>query len=166
MRPAVWLFVVASVTTFGQSRLNYRSLRAGAPLAEFATAVNGMIGADSLRCRTSPRTASLMECGAFVLDGDRQPYVSAFVIAERIAMISVTDSGGPALLASWRDRLDSTYGPGRPTGRGMVEWIDGATVARFTWRGTRQQRWTSLTLTHQPTLAQIDRYLSGGEPRR
>lgn len=162
LRAVLPLLALTATAAIGQRPLAYQNLRPGSRLAEFARDVNRLAARDSLRCRTSTRTADLMECGAVVRDGDRRPYISAFVIAGRIAMISVIDSGGPALVDDWRSRLRSTYGDARPTGRGMVEWVATSTVARFTWRGRGDQRWISLTLTHEPTLAEIDRYLSGG----
>ena len=149
----------------GQSTLAYRGLEPGIPLTDLSRAVNRLAAGDSLSCRTSPRTAALMECGASIADQGHLLTLSAFVIEGRVGLLSVTDSGGPDLVARWRQGLASQWGPGIETPRAMVQWVNGSSVARFTWRAAGDARWVSLTLAHDATLARIDQFLRAGARR-
>jgi len=145
--------------------LSYRGLEPGMPFADFSRAANRLGAADSLTCRTSAKTASLMECGITIADRERRLTLSAFLIEERVGMLSVTDSGGPELVDRWRNALIGSWGPGIGTTRAMVQWVAGEKVARLTWRAAGQQRWVSLTLAHDPTLARIEEFLPGATRR-
>lgn len=149
----------------GQSTLAYRGLAAGIPLADLTRAVNRLALGDSLSCRTSAHTAALMECGATIADHGSRLTLSAFVIEGRVGLLSVTDSGGPDLVARWREGLAGDWGPGTATTRAMVQWVDGSSVARFTWRAAGDVRWVSLTLADDATLARIDEFLKSGARR-
>lgn len=143
----------------GQNPLAYKGLAPGTPLSEFAVTANSLAARDSLTCRTSAHTAALMECGATIEDGQARPALNAFVIAGQVGLLSVTDSGGPALVARWREALTAAYGPGVVTRRAMIQWASGDYVARFTWRASGDARWVALTLADEATMARIEEFL-------
>lgn len=86
-------------------------------------------------------------------------YLSAYVLEGNIAMVSLTDSGGPRLV-EWA-RRDLTAKLGTPTRRerSMLEWSSGRRVARLNWRGTGQARWISITLRDDDVMNRITRYV-------
>jgi len=147
-----------------QSALAYRGLEPGVSFADFALAASRLMAGDSLTCRTSPRTAALMECGTTITEAAGRLTLSAFVISGQIALLSVTDSGGPDLVARWRDSLTGSWGPGTETNRAMIQWADGGRVARLTWRTAGEMRWIALTVAHDETLARIENFV--GAARR
>jgi hypothetical protein len=157
---------LAATPLVAQDPLEYRGLAPGASLSDFARSANTLASQDSLTCRTSAHTAALMECGVTITDGETTPTLNAFVIGGRIGLLSVTDSGGAALVARWRDALTAAYGPGVMTRRAMIQWASGERVARLTWRASGDVRWISLTLAHEETLAQIERFLGPRQPTR
>ena len=160
-KPILSALVLLAAPLPAQS-LAYRGLEPGIPLTDFSRAANRLAAGDSLTCRTSAHTAALMECGVTVADGGSQLTVDAFVIAGQVAMLSVTDSGGPELVDRWRRSLASSWGAGIETTRAMVQWVAGERVARLTWRAAGERRWVSLTLSHDPTLARIEEFLPAG----
>ena len=145
----------------GQSALHYRTLQPGTDFEEFSTQVRALSEAEPVSCRTSARTAELMECGVSIpaVDGGNDPYIAVYIIAGQIAMLSVVDSGTPGLVDRWRGEMQTTFGPSTSARTAMEEWVDGESVARLTWRGTQSKQWISLTIIHEPTMARILEYM-------
>jgi len=164
LRPVLSVLALMATPLTAQS-LAYRGLEPGIALSDFSRAANRLAAGDSLSCRTSAKTAALMECGVTVADGDARLTISAFVIAGQVGMLSVTDSGGPELVDRWRGTLAGSWGPGTETARAMMQWVAGDRVARLTWRAAGERRWVSLTLAHDPTLARIEEFLPASTRR-
>lgn len=152
----------------------YRGFLPGAAYADFAARANARALRDSLVCTTSRRTAQLMECGLVVRDsGGGTPYLSAYVLEGRVAMVAWYDStgfgsgDGPALVAAWQRAARAAFGTPHPRGRGAWEWkFAGARAARLTWRARGTARWVSLTLTDDTVMARIRRYLPAADSAR
>jgi hypothetical protein len=140
---------------------SYRGFTPGRPYKEFADRARALARRDTLRCNTSRQTAQLMECGVMIRDPSDSArfYLSAYVLEGKIAMVSLTDSGGPRLV-DWA-RRDLTAKLGTPTRRerSMLEWSNGRRVARLNWRGTGQTRWISITLRDDDVMDRIARFV-------
>jgi hypothetical protein len=117
---------------------------------------------DTLRCNTSRRTAQLMECGVTIRDPSDSArfYLSAYVLEGKIAMVSLTDSGGPKLVQWARRDLTKRFGPAHRRERSMMEWTSGRRVARLNWRGAGTARWISITLRDDEVMDHISKYVA------
>ena len=91
----------------------YRGFSPGRPYREFAERARALAQRDTLRCNTSRKTAQLMECGVTIRDPSDSArfYLSAYVLEGKIAMVSLTDSGGPPLVQWARRDLSKRFGP-------------------------------------------------------
>lgn len=138
-----------------------RGFRAGVPYREFAERARALAQKDTLRCNTSRNTAQLMECGVMIRDPSDSArfYLSAYVLEGRIAMVSLTDSGGPRLVEWARRDLAARFGQAHRRERSMWEWTSGRRVARLNWRGRGEARWISITLRDDEVMDGISRYV-------
>ncbi|MGH7673018.1 MAG: hypothetical protein ACREMC_08960, partial [Gemmatimonadales bacterium] len=120
-----------------------------------------------LRCNTSRNTAQLMECGVMIRDPNDSArfYLSAYVLEGRVAMVSLTDSGGARLVERAQRDLGARFGKAHRRERSMWEWSSGRKVVRFNWRGRGEARWIAITLRDDDVMAGISRYVRRS-PRR
>jgi len=141
---------------------SYRGFAPGRPYREFAERARALAQRDTLRCNTSRKTAQLMECGVMIRDpGDSAHfYLSAYVLEGKIAMVSLTDSGGPNLVQWARRDLTKRFGPAHRRERSMMEWTSGRRVARLNWRGRGAARWISITLRDDDVMDHISKYVA------
>jgi hypothetical protein len=139
----------------------YRGFTPGRPYKEFADRARALAGRETLTCNTSRKTAQLMECGVLIRDPSDSArfYLSAYVLEGNIAMVSLTDSGGPRLVEWARRDLTAKLGPPTRRERSMLEWSKGRRVARLNWRGTGQTRWISITLRDDEVMDRIARFV-------
>src|SRR2546430_11408889 len=99
---------------------SYRGFTPGLSYRAFVDRANALADHDVLACRTSPRTAQLMECGVVIRDpaDDARFYLGGHFVEQRADIIAWYDSAGvhhkrgPALGA--RTQRDETPGVGRP----------------------------------------------------
>jgi hypothetical protein len=150
------------------SLLGYRGFAPGAPYREFAERARSLALSDTLRCNTSRNTAQLMECGVMIRDPQDSAkfYLSAYVLEGKIAMVSLTDSGGPRLLERRKADLAARYGKAQRRQLSMWEWSNGRRVVRFNWRGRGQARWISITLRDDDVMDGIARYVRSARAPR
>lgn len=148
----------AATVTFSP---DYRGFAPGRPYREFAERARSLARRDTLRCNTSRNTAQLMECGVTIRDPSDSArfYLSAYVLEGKIAMVSLTDSGGPSLVQWARRDLSKRFGPAHKRERSMMEWTSGKRVARLNWRGRGTARWISITLRDDDVMARIANYV-------
>jgi hypothetical protein len=146
--------------------VTYRGFTPGRPYQEFAERARALARRDTLRCNTSRKTAQLMECGVMIRDPSDSArfYLSAYVLEGRIAMVSLTDSGGPRLVEWARRDMTKRLGPAHRRERSMLEWTSGRRVVRLNWRGSGAARWISITLRDDDVMNRIARYVS--RPKR
>jgi hypothetical protein len=139
----------------------YRGFSPGRPYREFAERARSLASRDTLRCNTSRKTAQLMECGVMIRDPSDSArfYLSAYVLEGKIAMVSLTDSGGPNLVQWARRDLTTRFGPAHRRERSMLEWTSGKRVARLNWRGAGAARWISITLRDDDVMSRIANYV-------
>ena len=140
---------------------SYRGFTPGRSYQEFAERARALARRDTLRCNTSRQTAQLMECGVMIRDpkDSARFYLSAYVLEGKVAMVSLTDSGGPRLVEWARRDLTSRFGPAHRRERSMLEWSSGRRVVRLNWRGAGQARWISITLRDDEVMDGISRYV-------
>ena len=140
---------------------SYRGFTPGRSYQEFAARARGLALRDTLRCNTSRNTAQLMECGVMIRDPQDSArfYLSAYVLEGKIAMVSLTDSGGPRLVEWARRDLSARFGPSQRRERSMLEWASGRQVVRLNWRGRGNARWISITLRDDAVMDGIARYV-------
>ena len=150
------------------SLLGYRGFSPGAPYREFAERARALAQRDTLRCNTSRNTAQLMECGVMIRDpkDSARFYLSAYVLEGKIAMVSLTDSGGTRLVERTKTHLAAQYGKAQRRQLSMWEWSNGRRVVRFNWRGRGAARWISITLRDDDVMDGIARYLPKGRAPR
>lgn len=86
-------------------------------------------------------------------------YLSAYVLEGNVAMVSLTDSGGPRLVEWARRDLSKRFGPAHRRERSMMEWTSGRRVVRLNWRGAGPARWISITLRDDDVMDRISRYV-------
>jgi len=103
-----------------------------------------------------------MECGVTIRDPSDSArfYLSAYVLEGKIAMVSLTDSGGPNLVQWARRDLTKRFGPAHRRERSMMEWTSGRRVARLNWRGAGTARWISITLRDDEVMDHISKYVA------
>jgi hypothetical protein len=162
MIPLLVLLVQTSPAPQAQQVVSYRGFAPGRPYREFAERARALARRDTLRCNTSRKTAQLMECGVMIRDPQDSAdfYLSAYVLEGKIAMVSLTDSGGPALVPWARGDLTKRLGPARRRERSMLEWTSGRRVARLNWRGAGTARWISITLRDDDVMDRISHYVA------
>jgi hypothetical protein len=148
----------------GATMQAYRGFLPGVAYREFAARAAALAADDPLVCNTSRRTAQLMECGLLIRDPSDTAtfYVSAYVLEGHVAMVSLGDSGGPALVERVSRELAARYGRGARTGTSSTEWTYGRKVVRFNWRGRGDQRWVYITLEDRDVTDRISRYVRRG----
>jgi len=146
----------------------YRGFSPGRPYREFAELARSLAQRDTLRCNTSRKTAQLMECGVMIRDpaDSARFYLSAYVLEGKIAMLSLTDSGGPKLVQWARRDLSKRFGPAHRRERSMMEWTSGKRVARLNWRGRGTARWISITLRDDDVMSRIANYVQRPAKRK
>jgi len=139
----------------------YRGFTPGRSYQEFAERARALARRDTLRCNTSRRTAQLMECGVMIRDpaDSARFYLSAYVLEGKVAMVSLTDSGGPRLVEWARRDLSNRFGPAHRRERSMLEWTSGRRVVRLNWRGAGTARWISITLRDDDVMDRIAGYV-------
>jgi hypothetical protein len=147
---------------------SYRGFTPGRSYQEFAERARALASRDTLRCNTSRNTAQLMECGVMIRDPQDSArfYLSAYVIEGKIAVVSMTDSGGPRLVERSRRDFLSRFGPAHRRERSMLEWKSGRRVVRLNWRGKGTARWISITLTDNDVMDGIARYIPARARRK
>jgi hypothetical protein len=140
----------------------YRGFTPGGSYREFAERARALAQRDTLRCNTSRKTAQLMECGVMIRDPSDSArfYLSAYVLEGKIAMVSLTDSGGPNLVQWARRDLTKRFGQAHRRERSMMEWTSGRRVARLNWRGAGAARWISITLRDDDVMDHISKYVT------
>jgi len=140
---------------------SYRGFTPGRSYQEFAERARTLSSRDTLRCNTSRKTAQLMECGVMIRDPQDSArfYLSAYVLEGKVAMVSLTDSGGPRLVEWARRDLSARFGPSHRRERSMLEWASGRRVVRLNWRGRGNARWISITLRDDDVMDGIKRYV-------
>jgi hypothetical protein len=140
---------------------SYRGFTPGRSYQEFAERARTLARRDTLRCNTSRRTAQLMECGVMIRDPSDSArfYLSAYVLEGKVAMVSLTDSGGPRLVEWARRDLTNRFGPAHRRERSMLEWTSGRRVIRLNWRGAGPARWISITLRDDDVMDGISKYV-------
>jgi len=140
---------------------SYRGFTPGRSYQEFAERARALASRDTLRCNTSRNTAQLMECGVMIRDPQDSArfYLSAYVLEGKVAMVSLTDSGGPRLVEWARRDLSARFGPSHRRERSMLEWASGRRVVRLNWRGRGNARWISITLRDDDVMDGIKRYV-------
>lgn len=149
----------------GQTVLpSYRGFAPAVTYREFAERARALAVGQPLVCRTSRRTAQLMECGAVIRDpSDSVSFnLSAYILEGRVALLSFGDSGAASLVDRMQRELTGRFGRPRATGSGTWEWSAGRQVARFNWRGRGPRRWIFFELRDGAILDSISKYL----PRR
>jgi hypothetical protein len=141
--------------------VTYRGFTPGRSYREFAERARALAQRDTLRCKTSRRTAQLMECGVMIRDpkDSARFYLSAYVLEGKVAMVSLTDSGGPRLVEWARSDLGTRLGPAQRRERSMLEWANGRRVVRLNWRGRGDARWISITLRDDDVMDRIAGYV-------
>ncbi|MGH7529987.1 MAG: hypothetical protein ACREMN_06345 [Gemmatimonadales bacterium] len=151
----------AAATSRPAATLSYRGFTAGKSYREFAQRARALAQRDVLRCNTSRHTAQLMECGVMIRDprDSASFYLSAYVLEGKTAMVSLTDSGTPSLVDRTRRDLTAQLGPPQRRERSMLEWTSGRRVVRLNWRGARQWRVISITLTDNDVMDRISKYV-------
>ena len=139
----------------------YRGFTPGRSYQEFAERARALARRDTLRCNTSRRTAQLMECGVMIRDpaDSARFYLSAYVLEGKIAMVSLTDSGGQRLVDWARQDLTKRFGAAHRRERSMLEWTSGRRVVRLNWRGAGAARWISITLRDDDVMDRIATYV-------
>ena len=139
----------------------YRGFTPGRSYQEFAERARALARRDTLRCNTSRRTAQLMECGVMIRDpaDSARFYLSAYVLEGKIAMVSLTDSGGQRLVDWARQDLTKRFGAAHRRERSMLEWTSGRRVVRLNWRGAGAARWISITLRDDDVMDRIASYV-------
>ncbi len=170
--PAILVAQTPPVTTATTPRTapfspSYRGFTPGRSYQEFAERARALAQRDTLRCNTSRNTAQLMECGVMIRDPQDSArfYLSAYVLEGKVAMVSLTDSGGPRLVEWARRDLSARFGPSHRRERSMLEWSSGRRVVRLNWRGRGDARWISITLRDDDVMDGIARYVRR-PPRR
>lgn len=146
---------------------SYRGFTPGRSYREFAQRAQALAHGDVLRCNTSRTTAQLMECGVMISDpsDSAQFYLSAYILEGKVAMVSLTDSGGPRLVEWARRDLIARFGPAQRRERSMLEWTSGRRVVRLNWRGSGAARVISITLTDGDVMDGIAKYVQRAKPR-
>jgi len=146
----------------------YRGFTPGSSYREFAERARALSSRDTLRCNTSRNTAQLMECGVMIRDPQDSArfYLAAYVLEGKVAMVWLTDSGGPRLVERARRDMSKRFGPSQRRERSMLEWKSGRKVVRLSWRGRGNARWISITLTDDDVMDGIARYVRRTPPRR
>jgi hypothetical protein len=86
-------------------------------------------------------------------------YLGAYVLEGKIAMVTLTDSGGPRLVEWARRDMTTRFGPSHRRERSMLEWTSGRRVVRLNWRGVGNARWISITLRDDDVMDGIARYV-------
>ena len=147
---------------------SYRGFTPGRSYQEFAERARALSSRDTLRCNTSRNTAQLMECGVMIRDPQDSAkfYLSAYVLEGKVAMVSLTDSGGPRLVEWARRDLSTRFGPSHRRERSMLEWASGRRVVRLNWRGRGNARWISITLRDDDVMDGIARYIPSRARRK
>ena len=143
----------------------YRGFSPGMSYRTFAQRARGLSSHDALRCKTSAKTAQIMECGAMIRDPSDSArfYLSAYVLEGTIAMVSFGDSGDARLLARTRQDLVRRFGP-PVSRRTSLEWKTGRRVATFSWRGRGPARWFYINLRDDELLKGTSPYAKRSKP--
>lgn len=156
------LLIAAGVTAANaQTTLpTYRGFSLAATYRDFAERARALARGEPLTCRTSRRTAQLMECGLVIRDPtDSASFrLSAFILEGRVAQLSFGDSGAATLVDRMQRELTSRFGKPRTTGTGTWEWRAGRQVARLNWRGRGTRRWVFFDLRDDTILGGIAKY--------
>ena len=153
---------------------SYRGFTPGLSYRAFVDRANALADHDVLACRTSPRTAQLMECGVVIrdpADGARF-YLGGHFVEQRADIIALYDSAGfhdkhgPALVARTQRDVTRVFGRPRRAQAGMWEWSYGRKFVRLSWRSRGPARWVSITLTDRDVLDRNSRYVKQAARRK
>ena len=163
---SIVLFVLVAGSTTSAARAQtvlptYRGFAPSVTYREFAERARALARSQPLTCRTSRRTAQLMECGVVIRDpADSASFnLSAYILEGRVALLSFGDSGAAPLVDRMQRELTARFGRPRTTGSGTWEWSAGRQVARFNWRGRGSRRWVFFELRDGAILDSISKYL-------
>lgn len=142
----------------------YRGFRAGVSYRAFAERARALQASAQapLVCRTSRRTARLMECAVVIRDPtDSVAFrLAAHFIEGRAGFISLGDSGGAELVERLQAETRAVYGDPTAVARGTWEWSNGRRFVRLNWRGRGSARWAFVTLTDLDVLEGIAPYVT------
>ena len=153
---------------------SYRGFTPGLSYRAFVNRANALADHDVLACRTSPRTAQLMECGVVIrdpADGARF-YLGGHFVEQRADIIALYDSAGfhdkrgPELVARTQRDVTRVFGRPRRAHAGMWEWSYGRKFVRLSWRSRGPARWVSITLTDKDVLDRNSRYVKPAARRK
>src|SRR6185503_11887272 len=131
MRSFALLFLITGLCASrapGQTVLpTYRGFAPAVTYREFAERARALARSQPLLCRTSRRTAQLMECGVVIRDPtDSASFnLSAYILEGRVALLSFGDSGAAPLVERMQRELTTRFGQPRATGSGTWEWRAG-----------------------------------------
>lgn len=158
------LVAVAAATSAQTVLPTYRGFAPAVSYREFSERARQLTRRDPMTCRTSRRTAQLMECGVIIRDpaDSASFYLSAYILEGKVALLSFGDSGSTALVDRMKRELSTRFGAPRATGQGTWEWKAGRQVARFNWRGRGTRRWVFFELRDTAILDSITKYLPRG----
>ncbi len=141
----------------------YRGFRAGVSYRGFAERARALQASAQapLVCRTSRRTARLMECAVVIRDPTDSAafHLAAHFIEGRAGFISLGDSGGVDLVERLQAETRAAFGDPTAVARGTWEWRGGRRFLRLNWRGRGSARWVYVTLTDLDVLEGIATYV-------
>ncbi|HEU5319553.1 MAG TPA: hypothetical protein VFX28_02035, partial [Methylomirabilota bacterium] len=145
---------------------SYRGFMVGAGYRDFAARARAVqaFAAQPMVCRTSRRTAQLMECGVIIRDpvDGVQLRLTAHFVDGRTGFVAFGDSGDAALVERVQREVRAVFGPPTHEAHGTWEWraASGRRFARFNWRGQGAARWAYVTLTDLDVLDRVARYVT------
>ena len=152
----------------------YRGLTPGLSYRAFVARASALADHDALACKTSRRTAALMECGVTIrdpVDGARF-YLSGHFVDQRADIIALYDSAGfhgtngPELVARRQRDMTKVFGRPRRKRAGMWKWSFGRQEVRLSWRSRGAARWVAIQLTDWDVMARARRYLKPAAKRK
>jgi len=152
----------------------YRGFTPGISYRAFIERARALADSDVVRCRTSPRTAQLMECGVVIRDPSdvARFYLSGHFVEGNADIVALYDSAGfgdargVALVNRTKQGLTRVFGRPRPIGKSGWEWRYGRKLVRFSWRGRGTARWISVTLIDRDVMDRIGRYVGTAASRK
>jgi len=146
----------------------YRGFSPGISYRAFVERARALADSDALRCRTSPGTAQLMECGVVIRGpGDASRcYLSAHFVEGNADVVAFFDSAGfgdkrgVPLVNRTKQEMTRLFGRPRPIGKSRSgwEWRFGRRVVRLSWRGRGTARWVSIMLYDYAVMDRNARY--------
>lgn len=139
----------AAAAAQDSSALRFHGFRAGAPLAELASAVRRRGG--QLRCELAVRDPRVSECRGTATDSALGGTVSVWISAidSAAAVVALSAAVNAERLDRWRHMLEARYGrvPVKAQGsQRMMQWVRRGRMLRLTWRLEGGERTASVSL--------------------